>query len=395
MKDRIRFLEEIASNGHVALNVMQYDGWLLRFSGGYTGRANSVSVLYPSVKNTAEKVAYCEKCYARQGLPALFKLTDCDTELYSYLLKRGYDVVTPTDVMILDLENAGLSADTQGCVFRAEPSAWLPDYFALEGLTDPSRQDLYRRMVSRVLVDTVYCTVLYDGRAVACASAAIEQGYMLLQNVIVHPDMRGKGLGEKLCRAVIARAEAQGARYAYLQVVQTNTAAAGLYRKLGFEKVYTYRYMKAPAVRLGEPGDIEDWMKLVRQVRGNFPGLETEQALEDHRRTVLKFMGRQQALCVKNGEGIIGVLLFSGNRNMICCLAVSPEHRRCGIASMLLKKALAGLDRSRDITVSTFREGDEKGTAPRSLYRKFGFCEDKLTEEFGYPNQVFVLKGIR
>ena len=34
-----------------------------------------------------------------------------------------------------------------------------------------------------------------------------------------------------------------------------------------------------------------------------------------------------------------------------------------------------------------------KGTNPRALYRKFGFVEAGLTEEFGYPNQVFVLKG--
>ena len=112
MKEYIRFLEEIAGNGHVALNVMQYDGWLLRFSKGYTCRANSVSVLYPSQKGIEEKVAYCEACYAKQGQPAIFKVTDPDTELTGYLLKRGYSVVTPTDVMVLDLEKADLSADT-------------------------------------------------------------------------------------------------------------------------------------------------------------------------------------------------------------------------------------------------------------------------------------------
>ena len=78
---------------------------------------------------------------------------------------------------------------------------------------------------------------------------------------------------------------------------------------------------------------------------------------------------------------------------MICCLAVHPEYRRNGIASILLETALGELDRSRDITVSTFREEDEKGTAPRALYRKYGFCEAELTMEFNYPNQVFVLHG--
>ena len=143
----------------------------------------------------------------------------------------------------------------------------------------------------------------------------------------------------------------------------------------------------------GTPADIDLWMDLVRLVRSNFPGLETEEALEEHRQTVLKFMGKEQALCVKVKDQIAGVLLFSRNRNMICCLVVSPEFRRNGIASGLLEKALGEMDRSRDITVSTFREDDEKGIAPRALYRKYGFCEAELTVEFGYPNQVFVLHG--
>ena len=161
----------------------------------------------------------------------------------------------------------------------------------------------------------------------------------------------------------------------------------------GVERLADRNFCEGEQVSFGNPDDIESWMNLVRHVSWNFPGLETEKALDEHRQTVLKFMGKKQALCTKNDEEITGVLLFSRNRNMICCLAVSPEYRREGIASKLLEKALDELDRNRDITVSTFREGDEKGVAPRSLYRKFGFCEGELTVEFDYPNQVFVLKG--
>lgn len=143
----------------------------------------------------------------------------------------------------------------------------------------------------------------------------------------------------------------------------------------------------------GTPRDIESWMQLVRQVRRNFPGLETEDAMEDHRRTVLRFMGENRALCVKNAEQIIGVLLLSKKHNMICCLAVAPEYRRMGVASALLEKALSEMDRTGDITVTTFREEDDKGTAPRALYRRFGFAEEKLTVENDYPVQRFVLRG--
>ena len=146
-------------------------------------------------------------------------------------------------------------------------------------------------------------------------------------------------------------------------------------------------------VEYGTLQDIESWMQLVQRVRWNFPGLETAAALDDHRKTVLRFMGENRALCVKDAEKVVGVLLLSKKHNMICCLAVAPEYRRNGIARLLLQKALAELDSSRDITVTTFRDNDEKGIAPRALYKKFGFVEEKLMIENDYPVQRFILRG--
>lgn len=144
-------------------------------------------------------------------------------------------------------------------------------------------------------------------------------------------------------------------------------------------------------VEFGKSSDIDEWMKLVEEISWNFPGLETKERIDEHRETVLRFIAKEQALCVKDDKRIIGVLLFSRGHNMICCLGVSPEYRRCKIATRLLERAFGELDKSRDITVSTFREDDEKGIAPRALYKKFGFMEDEYIEEFGYPNQRFVL----
>ncbi len=146
-------------------------------------------------------------------------------------------------------------------------------------------------------------------------------------------------------------------------------------------------------VEYGTSLDIESWMELVQSVSWNFPGLETEAAIEDHRKTFLRFMSENRALCVKLDDKVVGVLLISKKHNMICCLAVAPEYRRKGIASALLEKALSELDRSKDITETTFRDNDEKGIAPRALYKQFGFVEEKLLIENDYPVQRFVLRG--
>ena len=141
----------------------------------------------------------------------------------------------------------------------------------------------------------------------------------------------------------------------------------------------------------GVPSEIDEWMALVTETRDNFPGLETREALDDHRATVLKFMGKRQAVCVKEDNRIIGVMLFSRGHNMICYLVVHPEYRGLGVASMMMDEALRRLDQTKEITVSTFTAEDKKGPAPRALYEKYGFIEDALTVEFDYPNQVYVL----
>lgn len=43
-------------------------------------------------------------------------------------------------------------------------------------------------------------------------------------------------------------------------------------------------------VQFGEAKDISKWMSLVRKVSWNFPGLETEEEILEHEKTVLKFM---------------------------------------------------------------------------------------------------------
>ncbi|MCR5458572.1 MAG: GNAT family N-acetyltransferase [Acetatifactor sp.] len=265
MTEKVRFLEEIGANGHVALNVMQYDGWLLRFSNGYTSRANSVCVLYPSTRPVEEKITYCEKCYASQGLPTIFKVTDLDKEFSDLLARRGYEIVTPTDVMEVaswDAEDETSCHENDGqakyenvrqesgglgkahCEFSHEPSAWLPHYFAFENLTDETKKNTFQKMLSRVMIDASYGILYYEGEPVACASIAVEHGYALLHNVIVTSAMRGKGLGEKLCRAMISKAKEMGAEHVFLQVVQSNQVAMNLYKKLGFQKDYTYWYVK-------------------------------------------------------------------------------------------------------------------------------------------------------
>lgn len=141
------------------------------------------------------------------------------------------------------------------------------------------------------------------------------------------------------------------------------------------------------------PRQLASWMSLAEILRDNFPGLETEELFDGYRETVLRNMERHSAICALHGNIVAGILLFSEKRNMLTCMAVHPEYRRSGIATKMVGLMLTRLDRTRDIVVTTFREDDPRGSAPRALYQSLGFAPAELVIEQGHPSQVFVLKG--
>jgi ribosomal protein S18 acetylase RimI-like enzyme len=145
-------------------------------------------------------------------------------------------------------------------------------------------------------------------------------------------------------------------------------------------------------IQLGIEQDIDNWMNLVEKVKDSFPGLETKDALNEHRNTVLDFMNRNSAICAKEKGEIVGVLLFSNENNELCFLAVATERRRQHIAEKMLSYMLTKINSQKDISVTTYRDGVPEGIAARAFYKRMGFVEGKLTEEFGSPVQEFVLK---
>ena len=138
--------------------------------------------------------------------------------------------------------------------------------------------------------------------------------------------------------------------------------------------------------------DIDSWMKMVEVVKDEFPGLETLEELENYKGVVVKNINRHTAICVKDKNHIIGALLFSYNSNCLSWMAVHPNYRRKGVGCALMTKMIELFPNEANISVTTFREGDVKGVAPRKLYKKFNFLEGELVEEFNYPNQVLTLK---
>ena len=143
-------------------------------------------------------------------------------------------------------------------------------------------------------------------------------------------------------------------------------------------------------IGLGAKQDIDSWMNLVEKVKDSFPGLETEEALQEHKKTVLDFMERSSAICAKDQGEVVGTLLFSSENNTLCFLAVDSKYRRQHIAEKMVSYMLTKMDSLKDIYVTTYRDEVPEGATARAFYKSIGFIEGKLTEEFGSPVQEFV-----
>ena len=54
---------------------------------------------------------------------------------------------------------------------------------------------------------------------------------------------------------------------------------------------------------------------------------------------------------------------------------------------------MSELHKGREISITTYREGDKADTGHRQAIMELGFAEAELLVEFGYPTQRFVLTG--
>jgi GNAT superfamily N-acetyltransferase len=236
-------IEEAALNAWPALQQMLYDGWVLRFSKGYTKRANSANALYPSAIDTREKIAFCEAQYSARELRPIFRITPfAPADLDAILEARGYELIDTTLVLHLDLSQFTLPASEQ--VHETSLDDWLPTYCRLKS-SSLEEHRTHRQILEIIPGRCHYASLAVSGEAAACALGVLEVELFGLFDVVTALEHRKKGYGTQLISSMLGWAQENGARHAYLGVVELNSPARRLYDKLGFQEVYRYWY-RAP-----------------------------------------------------------------------------------------------------------------------------------------------------
>ena len=239
-----RRLEELSLNSSAPPGQLLYDGWLLRLAPGKAKRARSVNAVYASSRPLDEKVAYCERLYARARLPALFRLTPFSqpASLDGELADRGYARFDTTAV-----ESVAIPAEAQGSAQVMNLAAWI-DAVGTMRASPPEHRAAHLARLEGMPLAMRAVAIEHEGEVAATGLAIVEDDCAGLFDIITRDGARRRGFARDVVASLLGAARELGARHAYLQVQSDNEPARRLYRQFGFEERYVYWYRG----RLGE-----------------------------------------------------------------------------------------------------------------------------------------------
>lgn len=248
METNIKKIEDMSLNAWPSHKMELYDGWILRFSYFYTHRTNSVEQFGTSTLPWREKIPYCENVYQRLGTPAIFKISPLVSPDFDYVLEnRGYEIQHTTNVMTASLSGAALYTPYEQVDFTDTiPLEWIESLFDLKGTTNPIHRTVVPSMYRAIPKETICASIKKEGKIIATGLGILDREYIGIYAIHVREDYRGHGYARQICTGLLKKGMNQGAKSAYLQVVEGNTAARNLYKSLGFQHFYTYWFRVQP-----------------------------------------------------------------------------------------------------------------------------------------------------
>jgi ribosomal protein S18 acetylase RimI-like enzyme len=239
----VRRLEEMSVNAWPDLGAVHMDGWVARFAGGVTSRANCLTALAP-VGDAVQVIDAAERLYAAADLPAQVRISPIvPGGIDEHLAERGYAKHSETLAQIATLE-AGHDLDPAVTLAPMSDSAWRAAYAAANPRFDAQALEIVAAIHAAIRVDKVFAATTEEGAIVALGFATLDRGWVSLQEIATAPSARGRGLARRLLGTLLAWGRARGGREAWLQVMADDTAAIPLYRSLGFTTVYRTHYRK-------------------------------------------------------------------------------------------------------------------------------------------------------
>ncbi|WP_182188388.1 GNAT family N-acetyltransferase [Pectinatus frisingensis] len=231
-------------NSVPASKTVLLDGWVMRLNNNYTYRANCVCpIRYAKEVKIDDRIKICEKLFADNKLPSVFKVTPALQEGFDdILLSHDYHNVKTVQVMYRKLEYeksnscAGLS-----CMHRPDRE-WLNASVRLSGINLPELITVHCQNLKNIAIESIFVKVTVNGKIIGCGYGTVERGYVGIYDLHVDNDYRCRGIGSAICKAVFSYGMTQNAKSAYLIVHSKNENALSLYSHMGFAALYEYNF---------------------------------------------------------------------------------------------------------------------------------------------------------
>ena len=238
--------------------------WLLRASGGFSSRANSVLALGDPGLPVAEAVGRVEGWYAARRLtPRAHVLggEHAQPDVLEAFGAAGWTAYEGTLLLLapvprvlrsLRARPGGAAGDRAATTLRHAATV-DPGWLATDERAARFGADATRVLEGGVADGGVDLVTVRDGGVddpaapvLARGRASLDGDWVGISCLWTSPDRRRTGWGGAVLAELLDRAVEQGATTAYLQVVVGNVTARATYERLGFEVHHRYDYLAAP-----------------------------------------------------------------------------------------------------------------------------------------------------
>ena len=243
-------IEDAGLNASAPPQQRWLDGWLVRFSPGKAKRARCVNAVAAGGLPLEAKLALAQLAFDEAKLPMVVRITPFSQprDLDRQLETLGWPRIDDTRVMARTLIDAlpdeplpsGLAWQTLGHHALAQAVGQMRGSPLSQCQAHSQRLEL-----SPVPFQARAIRREADGALIAVGQFAREADLVGLYDIFTAEASRGQGLARRLCSHLLAIAQAEGARSAYLQVEGDNHAARSVYQRLGFADGYAYHYRVA------------------------------------------------------------------------------------------------------------------------------------------------------
>jgi hypothetical protein len=240
-------VEETELNAWPALKEIYLDGWLLRFGGGVSRRANSANPLSLDSRGSDTLIEACEALYRRHRQRAIVRILSLlDPGFDRLLAARGYTAEGETITLYGDIGGVPAAHDLAVTLFLRPTARWCAAMTALQGHSKTQAR-VYRGIIGRIALPARFAMLTVDGTPVALAYGLIHRGLLCYESVVTDTARRRQGHSRRVLAALAAWAKEEGATGTCLQVQADNAPAVPLYHSIGLTtELYRYHYRRQP-----------------------------------------------------------------------------------------------------------------------------------------------------